>query len=464
MRKNLFLRSGLLVACIVMLTNLMAIEAAEVEAEGRAAGDQKGAREQALADALREAVRKGTGVDILATTGVSDFVLEYDRILSAAFGHVKKYEILSSGLGADQIYRVNIRAQVEKGTPGAQNVLALRQIMISKGSPRVSIAIEEQIDGVSGGTRYAQGVMEEVARELQMNLVDTRTAKAGEQKRAARDEILGDQTDARIRRADITQKADFLIEGKIVARYVGQQSFFGSLPQHVFSVGGELRALRPETGEVVVAVALPGTEKIESDLESKELAARDIIQKVLNKGRSKGELPPLMNRIFAQWVTECDMGGLKRIEFSRINNEDFRTIEMHLKEHDKIGAVWPREFDSKGISAMDVETRLDSAALGADVVKGSNGSVSLDRYTESLIVFEAGQQGSAESTGVLGEPVDQVGSDENGKVRSEVTETENTRSIQPDKVRWLWIISGGVFLVITTGLVVWALSRRKIKG
>ena len=38
-------------------------QAVQVEAEGRAAGDQKTAREQALADALREAVRKGTGVD-----------------------------------------------------------------------------------------------------------------------------------------------------------------------------------------------------------------------------------------------------------------------------------------------------------------------------------------------------------------------------------------------------------------
>ena len=40
------------------------IQAVQVKAEGRAAGDQKTAREQGLADALREAVRKGTGVDV----------------------------------------------------------------------------------------------------------------------------------------------------------------------------------------------------------------------------------------------------------------------------------------------------------------------------------------------------------------------------------------------------------------
>ena len=81
------------------------IQAATVEAEGRAPGDMKTAREQALADALREAVRVGTGVDVLSTTGVSDFTLDYDRILSSAFGHVKSYKVISSGLGKDQISR-----------------------------------------------------------------------------------------------------------------------------------------------------------------------------------------------------------------------------------------------------------------------------------------------------------------------------------------------------------------------
>jgi len=439
----------MLVCCVTMLMNMVSINAAEVEAEGRAAGDQRGAREQALADALREAVRKGTGVDILSTTGVSDFVLEYDRILSAAFGYVQKYQIISSGLGADQIYRVKVRAQVEKGTPGAKNILALRQLIMSKGSPRVSIAIEEEIDGVSGNTRYAQGVMEQVARELQMNLVDIRTAKAGEQKRAARDEILGDKTDAKIRKADITQKSDFLIEGKVVARYVGQQSFFGSLPQHVFSVGGELRALRPETGEVVAAVALPGTEKIESELESKEMAARDVIQKVLNKGRRQGELPPLMSMIFARWVTECDLGALKRLEFSKINNENFRGIADYLKGNGKIGAVWVREFDSRGISSIDVETRLESAALGAEVLRGSNESVSLDRYTKNLLSYVTGNQGEAQ---VISKPESPESNGDNHSAGDPVSDKPEASSTANDNI--LWVTLGAVVLVLIIAVAV----------
>jgi hypothetical protein len=369
------------------------VAAAEtVEAEGRAAGDQRTAREQALADALREAVRVGVGVDVLSSSGVSDFALDYDRILSSAFGHVKTYKILSSGLGADEIYRVKIKATVEQGAPGAQNTLALRQIVQLKGAPRVSINIEEEIDGAPGRTQYAQGIMEQTARELQFNLVDAGTARTYESKMAARDEILGHERNAKLRSADISQKSDFLIEGRIVARYVGQQSFYGSLPQHVFSVGGELRAIRPETGEIVATAALPGTENVESELESKEMAARDVIQKVLASAGKQGGLPPLFNKVIAQWVTESDLGAIKRLEFTGIPNEEFQKIQASLKDTDKVSSVWPREFDSQGISVIDVETRLDNASIDQEVSKASGGKATVDRATDNLIAFKYSDQ------------------------------------------------------------------------
>jgi hypothetical protein len=380
----------ILTSSFLLLTSYFA-PAATVEAEGRAPGDMKTAREQALADALREAVRVGTGVDVLSTTGVSDFTLDYDRILSSAFGHVKSYKVISSGLGKDQIYTVKVKADVEKGAPGAKNTLALRQIVLLKGSPRVSIAVQEQIDGAPAPTKYAQGIMEQTARELQFNLVDVSTASGQESKMAARDAILGNDKNAKLRSAGISQKSDFLIEGNIVARYVGKQSFYGSLPQHVFSVGGELRAIRPETGEVVAVAALPGTENVESDLDSKEMAARDVIQKVLSTaGKNDGTL--------ARWVTETDLGAMKRLEFSGISSEDFQKIQTHLTDTEKISAVWPREFDSQGISVLDVETRLDNIGLGQEVTKATSNRVKLDRSTENLLAFNANGGGAAAPT------------------------------------------------------------------
>jgi hypothetical protein len=379
------------------------IQAATVEAEGRAPGDMITAREQALADALREAVRVGTGVDVLSSTGVSDFTLDYDRVLSSAFGHVNSYKVISSGLGKDQIYTVKVKAEVEKGAPDAKSTLALRQIVLLKGSPRVSIDVQEQIDGAPAPSKYAQGIMEQNARELQFNLVDVGTASSQKSKMAARDALLGNDKNANLRSAGISQKSDFLIEGNIVVRYVGKQSFYGSLPQHVFSVGGELRAIRPETGEVVAVAALPGTENVESDLDSKEMAARDVIQKVLSSPvGKKGSTPPIFNKILTSWVTETDLGAMKRLEFTGISSDDFQKIQTDFADTEKISAVWPREFDSQGISVLDVETRLDNIGLGQEITKATGGRMKLDRSTQNLLAFNA-SAGSTHSPSAQGD-------------------------------------------------------------
>jgi hypothetical protein len=210
----------------------------------------------------------------------------------------------------------------------------------------------------------------------------------------ARYAILGNDKNAKLRSVGISQKSDFLIEGNIVARYVGQQSFFCSLPQHVFSVGGELRAVRPKTGEVVAVAALPGSENVESELESKEMAARDVIQKTLTKA-GDGGTPPLFNKILARWVTETDLGAMKRLEFSGISSEDFQKLQTDFADTEKISAVWPREFDSQGLSVLDVETRLDNIGLGQEVTKATDGRMKLDRSTENLLAFNSSGTGSA---------------------------------------------------------------------
>jgi hypothetical protein len=52
-------------------------------------------------------------------------------------------------------------------------------------------------------------------------------------------------------------------------------------------------------------------------------------------------------------------------------------------------AAWPREFDSQGISVLDVETRLDNMGLGQEITKATGGRMKLDRSTENLLAFNA---------------------------------------------------------------------------
>ena len=332
------------------------IQAVQVEAEGRSAGDQKAAREQALADALREAVRVGTGVDVLSTTGVSDFTLDYDRILSSAFGHVKSYKVISSGLGKDQIYTVKIRADVEKGTPDAKNTLALRELMQRKGAPRVAIRIRERLPE-SDGNASLQHVLEDAAKGLQFFVVDP------------------------------ASRADFVIEGEVSMKHLGRETLHGRPPQHIFAATGTIRAVRGDTGEVIAVDNLSGKKSVGGTAFAKEDAAREALDLVARPNGNAEAPPTILNKILSRWITETDLGAIKRLEFFSINSEDFQKIQTHLADTEKISAVWPREFDSQGISVLDVETRLDNASVAQEVARATNSRTRLNRSSENFLSF-----------------------------------------------------------------------------
>jgi len=368
---------------------LVGVRATEVTVEGKAAGDSPNAREEALTDGLREAVRVGAGVDLLSTTSVKDFSLEFDRVLSASFGYVKNYHVISSAMGKDGIYRLQVRADVDKGTPGMNELLALKQIVLLKQSPRVALDIKEDVDGITSPSTFGVSWFEQAAEKMQLQLVDVGAVADSENKRAARDELLGDTNSAKFRQADISQKADFIIQGKITGRYAGQESIYGSAPQHDFEMGAELRAIRPDTGEIVASVIIPSTDKYDSDLQTKEMAAREIINKVLN-GKGTAEAPgawAVFNKIFARWMTEIDCGTVKRLEFSDISSEDFQKVQSDLRNADKVSAVWQREFDSKAKSIVDIETRLTAAEVQPIITKSIGEKVELDRSTENYLQY-----------------------------------------------------------------------------
>jgi len=83
---------------------------------------------------------------------------------------------------------------------------------------------------VPPGSGYAKAWFEEAGKELQLNIVDTGMERAQEQKLARRDEALGNTNSANFRNKDITQKADFIVQGKVQGRYEGQQSMYGGIP------------------------------------------------------------------------------------------------------------------------------------------------------------------------------------------------------------------------------------------
>lgn len=385
--RNLLLSIALAGLVLSLCGPASAVELQQVTVEGKAAGDDANARSIALTDALREAVRVGAGVDVLSTTGVKDFVLQFDRVFESAFGFVRNYAIIESGLGPDGIYRVKIRAEVGTGTPDRQDTVALQEIVHRKKSPRVALQIDELIEGVPAGSDLVKGWLEQKIGEMQLQLVDLPRADYQSDKLAARDDLTGDAKAAAYRRAGIADKADFIIEAKVRGNFAGTEQVYG-VPLNKISVSADLRAVRTDSGDVIASAPLPTWAGMSQD-ETIPGAARDILHRLLageNGAPGEGSWS-LFRRILAKWLTELDLGAIIRLEFKAITDAEFDRVIEALSANDKITAVWPREFDSAAFSFIDVESRLEAQPLKKAVTAALGDAFQYDRGTAHYLQF-----------------------------------------------------------------------------
>jgi hypothetical protein len=249
---------------------------------------------------------------------------------------------------------------------------------------------------------------------------------------ATRDAFFGEGQQAAMRRADFSQEADFLIQAKVRGRYLGKQDgAYGSLPEHRFSYVVDLRALRPN-GQVIASVSIPGNEHYDSRLDSPDAAAREILHKLL-----QNDAWSLYRKVVVQWMTELDLGSLIRLEFAQISDANYDAVQQALRSDSKVTSVWPREFDSRGLSFIDVESRFKADALKRKVLNALGANWSYDRGTEDYLQFKSngnvsGMQSAGETTV---QPLPQPVSESSSKLPA-----------------WVWVLIGAGFVALLFGI------------
>jgi len=344
---------------------------------GRAENDSKSSREQALTDALREAVRIGAGVNLASQTKMSNFALDYDRVFAAAFGYVQGYQVLECGVKGDGFYHVKISADVAKGDPNTNDKVALKQLIALKNSPIIAFDIKEAITFVPKNSGYAQSWFQEQANQMQLHVVELEVNQ--------KNELFVAQGDSKSppRTKPSQQKVDFLIRGRVEGKY----QVFESGDDTPFSIAASFEAVCPATGEIIATVNLSPNGKIKTKIESPQLAAKSIIEKCLHGSEGEGDegASVLFRRIFARWAADLDLGRKVRLEIAEINDKSLRIFLEKLRENDKIHAINKREFDAKGVTSVDLETRLNSDELIKLLTESSNSDYIVEYATESVI-------------------------------------------------------------------------------
>ena len=407
------MRKFTIIAVVLAIFASPMFAAVSVTGKGRAPGGKNTSQAQALADALRDAVRKGAGVDLLRTSKVTNFMLDYDRVFSSAFGYVRNYKIISSGLDEVGDYVVEVRATVEKGTPGMEETLALRTLIRLKGSPRIYIRTKEKIGGVSITGSLSEGLLKELARKMELEIV--RGNKDG---------------------------CDFIIEANVTGDYLGKRKL-GDVSGPAFSIGCDIEGYRPDKDETIISVNIPSIDVINFSVTSPEQAARKSIQRIFEADprlmrltKNKSALT-VFRRLISNWVTELDLGTRIMLKFKNIDHASYLDIQNKLRDTNGIAQVWGRSFsrDPATPSLIEVEARLIADQLAETVI--TLGKFDVLENSKNYVTFKMRPEKSGIWSKVTG----------NGSTSSSVNSDDKTISTG------MWIIIG-ISAIIVLSLIV----------
>jgi hypothetical protein len=362
----------------------------EVTGTGTAEGNPDSASEQALAQALRDAVRKGAGIDVMSETKVENFQTEYDRVLTSSFGYVEKYEITEQKYDNKvKTYTVKIKAVVKKGAPGMDNVMALRLLVKRVESPRVLVICDEKIVGYESKSPLANDIISEMAQKTGFQVLDKEAIDTRSEKEARRDELLGDDKSAKIKRSGIAAAYDIIITGTVTGEIGAIEEPFPDMKTRDVSFGFNLKAIWADSGETIAVAKVPAATFQAKGLDPVTLPnqlARKYLAKVLEgqDAELKDENAyKLFRKIISKWITELDLGAKIRLEVKQIDKKTLDDLIAALqKDNSNISYVWLREFDSRLFSVVDVETRLTSAKLADEIGKYIGKKYTLDQSTK----------------------------------------------------------------------------------
>ena len=372
------------ILCITLSLSLCSLVNADISvtATGQAAGSGKIVRQQALADALRQAVRKGAGVNIISSTKVTDYVLDFDRVFSRAFGYVKTFKVLSSGRDKTGIYKVKISALVSKSSPDMNDYLAMRQIIALKGSPRLLIRASGKISDIGNAQGLIDGQLREIALKCGFQTIKISQFNEAEANRIKRDRYVKKEESLAYRESGIRGNYDFIINVNVSGAYNGKSELYG-IPTQRFSLGADLGATY-SNGNSIAQVTIPSVEIDIAKVSNKTQAARSALHKTLGDDKGKN-FRALLLRILSAWVSEFDTGAKITIELPKISSDLFESIVNRLQKAKGINAIYVREYDENLKSFIEVESNLKAFDLGRLINILSDNQLKASRSTNDYI-------------------------------------------------------------------------------
>lgn len=343
-----------------------------IEAEGVAAVTATGAdallraRDEAIKRALRRAVEQGVGTLVDSESLTQNFQLLNDEIYSQVKGYVREYDIISDNKGADQIYRIKIRATVVLARL-EKDLKALNIIKKEKGNPRIMVLFREMVDqldqwngGVIQGS-IAQIEMEKVFLKKGFPLVDKGQMGAIKQ----RDVTLSYSDPAKAAALGQRFGAEVVIVGEASSDLVDHSRPYGT-SVYFYQAQVSARAIKVDTATVMAVESVEsdwrnpgegqGSGRLEAARQSLRSAGSDLADKmiiqILERWRSE-----VFNTVSIQ-IVATDVTGARRRKFKK-ELKEIRGVES-VDERNFTNQIMTIDVEVEGSIWKDFDERLES--------------------------------------------------------------------------------------------------------
>lgn len=306
-----------------------------VEAEGIAPimnNDLINARKAALADAQKSAVELVVGVYVSAETMVQKAVTIKSDILARTEGYITRYDILKEG-EEGKFYKVRIKALVKLEEINHDlDELGLLVTPEEAGNPRISIIIEEEIDGSPSESGDAEMALFQAFLNANYPMVESTTLSETEVESA----LSGDASFYRAIGEKL--KVEILIIGAVSAGLVTTEGLGGFIS---YRASTNLKAIRCGNGKVLVTAS-----DVQSGVDiTRNIAAAKALKQAAQKSGEK-IAHELAAKIQQQSVVVIEVGGISSITM-------LREFQNFLDKLSEVKSVQVRKY-AKGKADIDV--------------------------------------------------------------------------------------------------------------
>lgn len=318
-----------------------------VEAQGVAPivkGDVLNARKAALADAQKSAVELVVGVYVTGQTRVSKAVTIESSILARTEGYITRYEILKEGKDGE-FYTITIKALVKLDEINKDlESLGLLVTPEEAGNPRVSVIIEEVIDGNASESGDAEMAVFQALLDSGYPAVESTNLSEQDV-----DSVLSGGA-AFYRSIGTKLKVEILIIGKVSAGLVTRTGLGGFIS---YRASANFKAIRCSDGKIMVtASAVQSGVDINTDI-----AAATALKAAAKTGAEK---------IAAELASTIKQRSTVALEITGLSSlQDLRALQSFLDKMAEIKSTQLRNYTA-GKAEIDLYLQSGSTQDIAD--------------------------------------------------------------------------------------------------